>query len=308
MTTNIREPLVTVAMVTYNSEKYVDVAIQSVLASSYKNFELIISDDASKDNTWNIIQSYEDTRIRAYRNSKNIGEYPNRNKCIELANGKYLIFIDGDDYLYPDGLEYLIHNIKKFPNINISMVIGRNWDENIIYPCIVDSKEFILSNYLGIRSLLGLNFTRILFNTKILKESTRFDDKYRIGDFYIQYLLGLQNKVLIVKEGFAWWRRNSGQASESILLNGEVSAESFNIQYRFLNDTQCPLSIHEKEKCSLSITRDFGRLLINKLIKLKFCSFLSLLKISEYPLHKLPNAFRKNQKNYFYSNLSEKNK
>jgi len=60
-------PDVTVAMVTYNSGKYVGVAIESVLSSSYTNFELIISDDASGDNTWDIISSYNDARIRAYR-------------------------------------------------------------------------------------------------------------------------------------------------------------------------------------------------------------------------------------------------
>lgn len=306
MAEQTKNPLLTVVMITYNSEKYVGFAIESVLASSYQNFELIISDDCSTDETWKIIKDYNDPRIKASQNEINLREYPNRNKCIDLAKGEYLIFIDGDDYLYPDGLEYLMNNVTRFSNQDISMVIGRTWDENIIYPCLVDNRTFALSNYIGKSPLLGLNFTRILFNTKILKDSTRFNVKYKIGDFYIQHLLGLQNNILIVKEGFAWWRRNTGQASERILLSGEATAEAFHIQYQFLFNSQCPLSPIEKEKCKQSIARDFGRLLIRKLLNFKIGSFFTLLKISEYPLLNLVNAFSKNKKLYSYSNLSEK--
>src|SRR5438105_4541179 len=99
-------PLVTVITVTYNSAAYVRDAIESVLAQTYDNIEYIIGDDYSTDNTWQIIREYKDERIRAYRNEKNLGEYPNRNKAISLATGKYLIFIDGDDILYPHGIAY----------------------------------------------------------------------------------------------------------------------------------------------------------------------------------------------------------
>src|ERR1039458_6787046 len=94
-------PKVTVAMVTFNSAKYVAQAIESILAQDFSSFELLICDDCSTDQTWAIIQGYVDTRIRAIRNDKNIGEYANRNQALFRAEGKYLIFIDGDDYLYP---------------------------------------------------------------------------------------------------------------------------------------------------------------------------------------------------------------
>ncbi|MCT4587342.1 MAG: glycosyltransferase family 2 protein [Carboxylicivirga sp.] len=298
-------PLVSVAMVTYNSAQHLRVAIESVLSSTYSNIELIISDDCSTDDTWEIIKSYDDPRIRAYQNKTNLREYPNRNQCINLAKGDYLIFIDGDDYLYPEGLEYLIDNLSKYPDETISMVIGRSWDENIIYPCLVSNNAFVLSNYIGKKTLLGLNFTRILFNTNILKNSDRFNSRYRIGDFYIQYLLGSNGDILLVKEGFAWWRRNPGQASERILLNGEASAEEFHIQYSFLHNKNCPLSADNREKAKQCIKRDFGRLLLRKLVKFRFGSFFSLMRISGYSARFLLNAFGNNKKNYNYSNLNE---
>ena len=68
-------PDITIAMVTYNSEQYVEFAVKSILQSGYENFELIISDDHSTDNTWEIIQAIQDPRIRKFQNISNIGEY-----------------------------------------------------------------------------------------------------------------------------------------------------------------------------------------------------------------------------------------
>src|SRR5688500_10757789 len=94
-------PLVSVLMVSYNSSEFIREAIDSVLLQRYKHFELIICDDNSKDDSWNIISSYEDPRIRKFRNENNLGEYENRNSAIRRAQGEYLIFIDADDIIYP---------------------------------------------------------------------------------------------------------------------------------------------------------------------------------------------------------------
>jgi hypothetical protein len=185
------------------------------------------------------------------------------------------------------------------------MVIGRGWDENIIYPYLVNKKTFILASFIGSKSLLALNFTRILFNTKLLKASSRFNYKYRIGDFYIQHLLGKSNNVLIVKEGFGWWRRTAGQASESILKNGQESAESYNILSNLLNEPDCPLSEVEKKICSQSINRDLGRLLLRKLFKLNISNFVKLMRISNYPFTGFFSSLSKNKRNIKFTNLNE---
>ena len=92
-------PLVSLLMTSYNREKYIGFAIESVLASTYTNWELIIVDDGSIDKTVEIAQQYEkkDGRIRFYRNEKNLGDYPNRNKAASYAGGKYIKYVDADD-------------------------------------------------------------------------------------------------------------------------------------------------------------------------------------------------------------------
>ena len=111
-------PLVSVLMTSYNREKYIGEAIESVLNSSYRHFELIIVDDGSKDRTMEIARQYaeKDQRVKVYRNERNLGDYPNRNKAASYATGKYLKYVDADDLIYPWGLELLVQMMEKFPN------------------------------------------------------------------------------------------------------------------------------------------------------------------------------------------------
>src|SRR5438477_13153584 len=109
------DPLVTVAMVAYNAEDFIGEAISSILAQRFVNFELLVCDDCSTDRTWQIIAGFRDPRLRTIRNETNIGEYANRNKALHLARGEYLIYIDGDDYLYPHGLGFMVEMIERFP-------------------------------------------------------------------------------------------------------------------------------------------------------------------------------------------------
>jgi glycosyltransferase involved in cell wall biosynthesis len=76
-----------------------------VLASSFKDFELIIVDDCSKDHTVEIERRYRsDPRVQIHVNEKNLGDYPNRNRAANYANGKYPGYLDSDDIIYPYGL------------------------------------------------------------------------------------------------------------------------------------------------------------------------------------------------------------
>ena len=84
--------LVSVLMTAYNRQQYIAEAIQSVIANTYQNWELIIVDDRSNGDTVAIAKKFaeKDNRIKVYINENNLGDYPNRNKAVSLAKGKYL--------------------------------------------------------------------------------------------------------------------------------------------------------------------------------------------------------------------------
>jgi teichuronic acid biosynthesis glycosyltransferase TuaG len=102
-----KEALVSVIMPAYNCEKYVVEAINSVLAQTYKNWELLVLDDGSKDNTLQIIEEFsqKDSRIKALPNGKNMGVSATRNRGIELASCDWIAFLDSDDMWEPLKLE-----------------------------------------------------------------------------------------------------------------------------------------------------------------------------------------------------------
>ena len=89
----------------YNSERFISETIRSVLTQTRQDFELVIVDDCSSDMTYEIIASHDDPRIRLFRNLGNIGAEGNWNKCLELARGRYIKILPGDDTLYPTCLE-----------------------------------------------------------------------------------------------------------------------------------------------------------------------------------------------------------
>jgi glycosyltransferase involved in cell wall biosynthesis len=108
-------PLVSVLMTCFNREKFIGEAIESVQASGYPNFELLIVDDASVDRTASIAHAYaqKDKRIRIFINSFNLGDYPNRNKAAGLANGKYIVYTDSDDAMFAGSLLKWVDGMEK---------------------------------------------------------------------------------------------------------------------------------------------------------------------------------------------------
>src|SRR5262249_55497527 len=112
-------PLVTVGLPVYNSECYLEHSLKSLLAQTYYDFELIISDNASTDGTADICKRYakHDSRIRYYRNETNIGLPSNFNRVFELTTTPYLKWSTADDYWAPTFLERALEIMERDPSI-----------------------------------------------------------------------------------------------------------------------------------------------------------------------------------------------
>ena len=210
----MNEPLVTVITVTYNSARYVKDAIESVLALTYPNIEYIIGDDCSKDNTWEIIGSYKDPRIKAYRNPTNIGEYPNRNKALGLATGKYLLFIDGDDMIYPHAVSYFVDLMEQFPDAAIA--IQKNYQNNVVFPVLLSPTEVLTNYFFGRTPLISSSLASNFFRTDRLKATGGFSGKFRSGDEEIRLKLACTDPFLLVQGWVTWPRETPGSASVKI--------------------------------------------------------------------------------------------
>ncbi|HWR32162.1 MAG TPA: glycosyltransferase [Chitinophagaceae bacterium] len=111
-------PLVSVVMCTYNGEKYLRPQIGSVLSQTYSNLELVIVDDASSDNTVQILEEYrkKDSRVKYFVNEKNLGYNKNFEKAISLASGEYIATCDQDDIWAASKIEIMM---KEWPEASL---------------------------------------------------------------------------------------------------------------------------------------------------------------------------------------------
>ena len=123
-------PKVTVLMPVYNAEKYVGEAIESILNQTFRDFEFLIINDGSTDNSLGIIESYKDLRIKLVNNEKNLGLSHTLNKGIELSEGEYIARMDADDVSLPGRLEKQVEFMDSHPHIGICGSWMQSFDQS----------------------------------------------------------------------------------------------------------------------------------------------------------------------------------
>ena len=169
------EPLLSIIVPAFNIESYISRCLENLLNQNYKNIEIIVVNDGSKDKTGEIIDSYaqKDSRIKAIH-KKNEGVSIARNTGIDIAKGDYIGFVDGDDTVDEEMFEVLIENAVKY-SADIS-----HCGYKMVFPSRTDyyynTEDIIIqNNYDGLKDLLKADRVEPSLSNKIYK-STLFDD------------------------------------------------------------------------------------------------------------------------------------
>lgn len=242
MTQDVEKPLISVLMTCYNREKYIAEAIESVLSSTYQNFELIIVDDCSNDKTVEIAKAYKskDKRIRFYENEHNLTQWPNRNKAAGLAIGSLIMWVDSDDEIQPDAIEYVVQQFMIFPEIKFSTIYHKN---DIQIPTVLSSERSIRNHFFK-EGFLNIGPGGTAIKTIFFKSIGGFPETYGpIGDMYFNLKAASNSDVLLLPYNYLIYRRHEGQEinnSYSYLCDG----------FRYLSDAMelQDLPLSEKEK------------------------------------------------------------
>ncbi len=110
-----KRPLVSIITPNYNCGNFIALTIESVIAQTFTDWEMLIQDDCSTDNSYEIALEYakKDSRVKVFRNEKNSGAAITRNNAIKIAQGKYLAFLDSDDIWFPEKLEKQLEFMQK---------------------------------------------------------------------------------------------------------------------------------------------------------------------------------------------------
>ena len=122
----MQQPLVSVIITTYNRLNFLQEAVDSVKIQTFKNWELLIIDDASPDNTWEWLTELQNEKIRVFRQEKNTERSAARNRGLSEAKGEFIMFLDDDDRLRSDALKNLVKPLSN--NSKLIGVVGARWN------------------------------------------------------------------------------------------------------------------------------------------------------------------------------------
>jgi len=230
-------------MTAYNREKYISEATESVLSDSYTDFELIIVDDCSKDKTLEIARSFEmkDSRVRVYVNEKNLGDYPNRSKAASYANGKYIKYLDSDDFIYYHGLEVMVNSMERFPEAGFGMLSRGDYVSP--YPKVLSPRETYLEHFDGYGHLNRAPGSAII-NLKVFKELNGFSGRNLIGDVEFWFKIARAYPMVKICDDLYWPRSHDDQQKDSI-SGDKYDALRIEIVENALTNPQCPLTIED---------------------------------------------------------------
>lgn len=163
--------LVSIITPSYNSAEFIEETIQCVLNQTYDNWEWLITDDLSRDNTVAIVQKYRDPRIKLQVLEQNGGAGNARNKSLERAQGRYIAFLDSDDLWQPEYLETMVSYMEEY-NAELVYCNYSRCDEHTMQPVLKDFQADKI-----------VTFSNLLKTCRLAPVSTMYDTK-RTGKFF----------------------------------------------------------------------------------------------------------------------------
>jgi len=223
---------VSICIPTYNRKEYLKETINSILAQTYKDYEIVVVDDGSTDGTEEMLKEL-DIPVTYYW-QQNSGDAAARNKLIELARGKYISFIDSDDLLMPDAIEKMV-KIMEAENGEV-IVYGSYYridDNGKIYGrCKRRLYSGIITRHLF--ETILVHACGSMFPTRILKESPAFDISLNIcSDYDLWLRLSMKHRFIALPEPTFKRRRHSTNLSKASLENCLIE---FQVVNRFYHD------------------------------------------------------------------------
>lgn len=255
------QDIISIIIPVYNSEKYIEKTVQSVLDQSYKEFELLIVDDGSYDNSYQILKllSKQDSRIHLFH-QKNKGVSTARNIALDHATGKYIVFIDSDDYLPKDALKIRIEDINdndllitsfqkvdEYGNV-IEQEAGNEPITDVICPaCEVIDNLF----YSGKYGYQGYLWTKLFRKEYIDQGNIRFNSDLAYNEdrlFVLQYLKRCNKVRIIENQTYYYVQRNNSKMGQMTMAFSENMMSDFKA-FEIMKDLLPNSSVAKERLC-----------------------------------------------------------
>jgi glycosyltransferase involved in cell wall biosynthesis len=191
----MKSPKITAFMAAYNASGYIEESICSILNQTFGDFELIIIDDGSTDDTALVVKKFKDSRIRFIQNDGNKGLPFTRNRLLELGKGEYIAILDSDDVAYPDRFQLQLNFFSSHPEVALCGGHGKIINENGIE---ADKKIIVpTSDSINMQILFGNPFinSSTMFKTQVFRELNGYRDFALAEDFDLFIRISEKYKV-----------------------------------------------------------------------------------------------------------------
>lgn len=199
----MNEELVSIIMPSYNTGNFIEETIDSVINQTYQNWELLIVDDCSTDNTEEIIKSIKDTRIKFFKNQINSGAAISRNFALKKAKGRWIAFLDSDDLWLPEKLEKQIKFMREnefyFSYTNYKKIDEKGNDLSIQ---VTGPKKI---GKLGMYNYCWLGCLTVMYDTKKV-DLIQIEDLKKNNDYAIWLKVIKKTNCYLLNENLAKYR------------------------------------------------------------------------------------------------------
>lgn len=292
-------PLVSIGIPTYNrAHSYLRYALRSAVSQSYKNIEIIVSDNCSTDSTESVVKEFDDSRVRYYRQTENIGPVPNRNFCLEQSQGQYFLLLFDDDVIDDDFISTCVEAVKCNSEPGVILTGTRVIDpkgnvlsssHNTMNGC--STGDFILGWF---DRKVPLYLCSTLFNAKRLKQLGGFHSRTnRYDDVAASVQLAAKYGRIDVFDVKASFRRHGANLGETVIYH-EWCEDSL-----YLLDVMCTVAPEHAAKIRERGTLHFCFRNYNRLSGIKspverFQAYLSVYRTFNYHYSPIKFLYVKN--------------
>ena len=240
-------PKVSVLMTAYNRAPYIRSSVESVLAQTYGDFELIIVDDCSTDGTREIARECErlDPRVHVAVNERNLGDYGNRNHAATLARAPMFKYHDSDDLMYPHCLEVMVSMLSSEPRAGFGLSRGAVWPGGPC-PMLLTPRMAYQREFFG-QGIFSCGPSGAIFRTETFRRLGGFENVGAPSDMYFWLRACAFESVLLLPADLFWYRLHPAQEMQSAAGQRQY-ARAAGWMWEALSWPECPLSPEEREQ------------------------------------------------------------
>lgn len=253
------KPLISICIPNYNYAKFIEETIESVLSQTYGNFEILIAENASTDNSLEVISRYKDPRIKILRNEVNVPLYQNISKCVSHAAGEIITILHSDDFYEPEFLAEVVKAYSQYSDKKVFVTAVENFHDKqnaklnffpFNLPGVRSSREVLTR--LACFNNIG-NGVNVAFHRDILNSNQLFAQDYRFSaDYELWFRLAKHYDFVYIPKVLAHYRIHTSNLSHVASKNADMFREGIVIAQKYLNNPEYFNNIYKEKLLELN--------------------------------------------------------